>query len=544
MVWEGDSTSKKSLSHKANRNKAAKMIQERRISADPQQAEEVQKFVKRRPNIEVMWNSNTGFLRALGGEISDPELPGLAEMTFQAAGDYFLLRNSSVFGVEKDLKNFSRTDQFSLDTLEAVRYQQTIQGFKVYGAGLTLCLDNMRKVRIVVADTIIHSDIKSEDKVRSLKEAKDVAINDLGKDIVLRDGIVNETVFYPSEKEYVKSYHLTIPSDEPLGDWDYFIDASSLDILDSFNSLRFATTNILFGPRGKVFMENPDKSTVLDNVILRDVNHPYLSLDGKNVRVLNDDGPEATTTAANGYKFYFPENDTHFDEVQLYYAMERTTEYLFRLGFRGFTRLGRNGVLTGNVHVGTNFDNAFYSPATGQVSFGDGSYPSPGGFKDLSKEIDVVTHEMGHAVIDEYAPGISGADAFAYHEGQADYFACSMTNDHFLGEYVTPGAGSLRDTINNEKYPGAGGPHSRGRIWSGACWNLRTKLNEYVQYNELGYFIADFLIFYGLLLITPGSTPTFKSIKDNILLVDQVLCNQEYRQAIKDAYEVQKNIPV
>jgi hypothetical protein len=124
LVWEEVAQLKKSLSHKANRNKAAKMIQEKRISADPQQAEEVQKFVKRRPNIEVMWNDNTGFLRALGGEILDPESPELAELTFQAAGHYFLLRNSSIFGVEKDLKNFSRIDRFSLDTLEAVRYQQ------------------------------------------------------------------------------------------------------------------------------------------------------------------------------------------------------------------------------------------------------------------------------------------------------------------------------------------------------------------------------------------------------------------------------------
>jgi hypothetical protein len=244
--------------------------------------------------------------------------------------------------------------------------------------------------------------------------------------------------------------------------------------------------------------------------MLGNLKSPYNKLDGTHVKVENEDGPEAI--AASDLKFYYtPDTNTHFDEVNCYHAVDRVYRCFKDLGFRGFTvnnPYGKaatpRGQICANVHVGTNFDNAFYRPATGEIYFGDASHPTnPSGLRDLAKESDVIFHEFGHAVLDEVRPGIGGTDGAALHEAYADYFACSFTNppEPELGKYVRPGPGMIRNLNNTNKYPGAPTqPHTRGLVWGGACWDLRKKV---------GGEAADYLIFGSLLFITT-TAPTFK----------------------------------
>ena len=131
-----------------------------------------------------------------------------------------------------------------------------------------------------------------------------------------------------------------------------------------------------------------------------------------------------------------------------------------------------------------------------------------------------------------------GSEGLALHEGYSDYFACSLTDDPDLGEYVIPAperAGVIRNCDNNLRYPDAPiEPHARGRVWAGACWDLR---------KEIGQEVADFLIF-GSILIFGTTSPTFKYAKDLLLLIDQYWCGSEYQATIKRIFETERGIPV
>jgi hypothetical protein len=291
-----------------------------------------------------------------------------------------------------------------------------------------------------------------------------------------------------------------------------------------------------------VYLQNPEDTPKITGM-LRNLKSPYNRLNGTYVKVENEDGAEAV--AAAGLKFYYADNNTHFDEVNCYHAVDKVYRYFKDLGFRGFTvnnvygkAATPKGQIRANVHVGSNFDNAFYDPATGEIYFGDGSHPgNPNGLRDLAKESDVIFHEFGHAVLDELRPGISGIDGRALHEAYADYFACSFTNppEPQLGEYVKPGSGMIRNLNNTNTYPGAPtAPHTRGLVWGGACWDLRKKV---------GGEVADYLIFGSLLLITT-TAPTYKYAKDKILAIDAAYCGGEYNAIIKNIFETQRGIPV
>ena len=524
------------ITHKANRNLIDKQL---RISKPKEKFESsFAAFSEKRPNSEVEWSTRSGSPRAIQGTLSKP-LPGTPSDVSRG----FLVENRDLFGIQEDMRDLKEVDQIEWGGFQHVRYQQIYKGIPVFGGELLVASDASNIVRLTAGSYFSDLEIAEEKKAVSKKKAIETAMNDLGKDSRLRGEVTGDVVWYPTSRGFAKVYHLLIPAVNPLGDWRYAINVETQGIEDSYNELRFATPIpmpmpmptpipmiVRKGTRGKVYLENPHESVNLTTVMYRNLPFPYKYLAGTYTKILNEDAPEAVASSTG--TFYYDPGNTHFDEAQMYYAVEKAYAYFSSLEFRGFTTKGRNGKMTSTVHVGNNYDNAYYSGSTGHIYFGDGSGP-PSGLEDLSKELDVVIHEFTHAVIDEYHPGINGSDGGALHEGTADYFACSLTNDSVLGEYVSPGPGGIRDANNTEKYPGSGGVHNRGKIWSGACWDLR---------KELGQSVADYLVF-GSMLLWP-TTPTFKNAKDYLLSVDSTHCGGEYKNTIKKIFETERLIPV
>jgi len=527
------------LEHKANRNLIDKQLRMPKPRAKSKAS--FTEFSARRPGAEVLWSSRTGTPRAIQGVLSAP-LSGTSSDVSRS----FLVENRDLFGMPEDLSDLVEVDYIQWGGVRYVKYNQTYQGIPVFGGEMHVASDPSNVVRLVTGAYYPEMEIAEEKRIVSKKAAIETALKDL-ESVELRGEVTGEVLWYPTARGFVKVYHLLIPTTKPLGDWRYAINVETGKIEDSYNEMRFRFPPripplppipppilIRRGTRGKIYLENPDESTYLTTVMFRNMTLPYKTLDGVYTKVLNEDGPEAIASPAGA--FYYAPTDTHFDEAQMYYAVERTYAYFRGLEFRGFTTKGRGGKITANVHVGTKYSNAYYSPGTGQIYFGDGSYP-PTGLNDLSKEVDVVAHEFTHALIDEYRPGINGIDGMALHEGTADYFACSLTNDSVLGEYVLPGPGGIRDANNTDKYPGPPPApplesHERGKSWAGACWSLR---------KELGQEVADYLIF-GSVLLWP-ITPSFKNAKDCILSVDSLHCGGEYSGTIKKIFETERNIP-
>ncbi|RJQ19865.1 MAG: hypothetical protein C4560_05685 [Nitrospiraceae bacterium] len=526
-----------SLKGRANRNNIDRLIgvapkstpKKVKVSSDIMNAGK--EFQGKRPGSIIEWNDMTGTPKWLKGDLSVP-----SGGTASEAGRNFLIDNHELMGVSEDLKNIYETDTFEWGGMRHVRYRQNFENIPVFGGELLISMEQNNKVRMVAGDIFRKISFRPEREPISVKEAIRVAMEDLGKDNSLRGRISHETVLYPVDANgFAKVYHLTIPMRTPIGDWDYFIDIQSGEIVDSFNSMRF-----YFAARARVYPENPE-DTALATHVLRNLKWPYKKLEGLYCRVFNEDGPEAM--AGGNYRFDFPPENTHFDESQVYFAADDAYAYFRGRGFRGFTvnnpyGKSHDGQLGANVHVGTRYDNAFYSPVTGMIYFGDGSYEyARSGFRDMAKEVDIVVHEFTHAVIDEYRPGIAGIDGGALHEGYADYFACSLMNEPEIGEYVAPEQemkGIVRTCDNSDRYPASPyEPHARGKVWAGACWDLR---------KELGQEVTDYLIF-GSIIYLPR-VPSFRDAKNALLIIDDLYCGREYRSIITNIFENQRGIPV
>ena len=524
-----------SLRHHANRNRIDSLLSDTVIQPVAFASRESKALLEKRPGTSVKWNTMTGTPSWIEGKLS-------MSMAGNAAGvtQSFLMENPAALGLsEEDAEELTEIDSFEWSGLEFIRLQQNHQGLPVFGASVLVGVDEKKQVRMVTSGLRPEISVKRSEKTISLKDARQIAKTDLGEAAELRGHITHKTVLYPTKQGHVETYHLTVPAENPLGDWEYYINTENGEIVDSYNSMMFHSH--YFAPRARVYPENPE-DTALKTVMLRDIKSPYKKLDGYYCKVVNEDAPEAMV--GSNYRFDFPPENTHFDECQVYYAVDKVYQYFLDLGFRGFkvnNTYGKanNGQLAANVHIGTNFDNAYYSTATGQIYFGDGSYPGDvHGLNDLAKEVDVVAHEFTHAVIDEYRPGMFGSDGAALHEGYSDYFAASFTNDSQIGEYVIPApeaAGVIRNCDNNLRYPDAPTqPHARGRVLAGACWDFR---------KEIGQEVSDFLVFGSVLLLSTTS-PTFKYAKDMLLLIDKYWCGSEYKATIKRIFETERGIPV
>lgn len=66
--------------------------------------------------------------------------------------------------------------------------------------------------------------------------------------------------------------------------------------------------------------------------------------------------------------FMFAADNTHFDEVNAYYHVNKIHDYFKNLGFSALDK-----PLPVVVHYGDSFDNAFFSPEEGKLYFGDGN---------------------------------------------------------------------------------------------------------------------------------------------------------------------------
>ncbi len=205
--------------------------------------------------------------------------------------------------------------------------------------------------------------------------------------------------------------------------------------------------------------------------------------------------------------------DDPFAEVNLYYHVDRVDSYFRDVHVH---EPGRTLIVVSNYTEtpDTPYNNAFsseLSPTEHGLFFGQGSNV------DFAYDGDVVYHEFTHFVIDEvthmgyletlfdeqgmhFAPG-------GLHEGLADYFSGTLTDDPIMGDYSL--GDRARTLVNDLRCPDDvyGEPHEDGRIIGGVTWEIRTVLDA----SDL----ADSLIYGALTLLS--SLATWQDFNDALL---------------------------
>jgi hypothetical protein len=157
------------------------------------------------------------------------------------------------------------------------------------------------------------------------------------------------------------------------------------------------------------------------------------------------------------------------------------------------------------------YANAFWDGQ--RMGFGNGA----GSFQNFGLFADVIYHEYTHAITDHmYRPGggLQGAIGGAIHEALSDYFACTLTDEPLVGEYLSGGPDYLRNLDNALIWPDDRDPgdeeHANGEILGGALWHVRERL---------GAAVADRVIHFARQLYPRD----FEAYLEAILLQDDLL---------------------
>jgi subtilisin-like proprotein convertase family protein len=277
--------------------------------------------------------------------------------------------------------------------------------------------------------------------------------------------------------------------------------------------------------------------------------NPTGMLAGPNVQIVDTDNP-VTPHADPSQSLLFDRSQPQFEEVNVYFHIDRSQRYMQSLGYTGVRRVV-GYALPVDPHSLSGADNSLYVgsavvPGQGKLYFGDGGV-------DDAEDSDIVLHEFFHSVQDWIAPsaffGISSSQSRAMGEGFSDYWAYSSNYEPGLGTGRDPyclaewdarcggddssqecgypvGADCLRrvdstKTMNDFLNAGTSGTeHKNGEIWSSA---LREIFDALVLRHGVtaGRRAADTLVLESM--FGAPSDPSYAVIARKLLDADRIL---------------------
>lgn len=469
-------------------------------------------------SVKIRWNSRTGAVHSVRGLLTESQTGSAQDIA-----DRFLAENRELFGLTADRSEMHLASVEEQQGIKHVKYQQRYQGLQVVGTELTVHIDQTNRVQMVNGNYF--PDMQVDMAVSAIAEntAVDTALQAIQTDE--RPEAQTRLVIFPHGDRYVQAYQVTFKTQNPLGDWVFFVDVSTGTVLDGYNAIYFATGT------GNLYNSNPARDDKVVTAKLSDLNGTA-SLTGTYFSVRNaEKGAEnAVPTGPGSCDFLYTDpSNPHFDEVMAYYHLSKVAEF-----FRNLGHTKHAAPMTVHVHVpdpnngNPNFDNAYYSPFDNAVYFGHGE-----SLNDLAKEAAVIYHEYTHSVVHAIQPFLGTQEASALHEGYADYFACSLTSDPKIGEFVVGQLEKefLRDLRNTKTYEDYTGKdvHADGEIWGSTCWEI---------HETLGRHAADVLIYQSLWYLPQNAT--FVDAYDAIVQADAILFDSEHLEELEQIFTEKK----
>jgi hypothetical protein len=350
---------------------------------------------------------------------------------------------------------------------------------------------------------------KTKKKAITIDRAREIArrsVERAGQQSTLVD---HEEIWFPLRSRLRLAHKFRFRTRHPHHEWILYVDAVTGKILSKYDNL--AAVN----GRARVFDPNPVvalgdwkpllhgervvrrvPSSTYEDVLLRDIGRSGV-LSGPRV-----------TTRLTGQRLRRPRRDFHlashqhgFEEVMVYFHLERAIRYVESLGYRG-TRAIFLQPLPVNA-CATRDDNSFYMPGEKSLGFGTGAV-------DDAEDGETILHEFGHAIQDAICPDFGQSlEAAAMGEGFGDYFAASF----FAAKKVANGAGALLPavmtwdgilfgeddetrppcvrrvdsslTFESFNHSSTADEHDNGEIWSATLWDI---------WQRVGRAVADSII--------------------------------------------------
>ena len=369
----------------------------------------------------------------------------------------FFNDNKTKFGVESAENEFvevtAKDDNLGF---KHIKVQQMVKGIPVYGNDYIVHFDKESKVYAVNGSFDPQARKTKVDKNKFIKEGKAV---DIAKAQVKFDALDNEPAaklyLYNKDNAYIPVYEVRLNFIYPEpGDWHIFVNAFDGSIVHKYNRIASAAvTGSGVGVLGDTKALNLNSVTVTSR---KTTQTQYQLVDNTRLAAIT------TYTAANGTRL--PGSIVYGTTLTINDAAAVDAHYYAGVVYDYYkAKFGRNGLNNANmamkstVHYSRNYVNAFWNGT--QMVYGDGD-----GVQSvaLSGGLDVIAHEMTHAVDEYEANLVYENQPGALNESMSDvfgtlveFYAQSSKADYLIGEDIwTPktSGDALRSMADPAKY--------------------------------------------------------------------------------------------
>ncbi len=340
--------------------------------------------------MQITWDHKVSVPTRLQGKLSEPIQAEAPEIAMQ-----FFSTNQTLFSMTDPAQELevikTRTDNRGW---KHVRMQQKYKSLRVEGKTYLVHINPEQEVRMVNGNYLPQIQVDTTPAIDSTTAIAN-AHSDLNPQQDLTMAPQAELVIYQFNDQTYLAWKTNLVCEQPMGEFVYYIDAASGDVINTYNNLQHTLDRQTY---------DTGNSTALPGTLSRS----------------ESDGPsgDATLDAAHDnagtvYNFYFNQygRDSYDDG---------------------------GATIVSTVHYDQNYNNAFWSPMRQQMVYGDGDGTTFGPF---SEALDIVAHELTHAVTEKESDLVYQYQSGALNESLSDIFAALVdADDWMIGEdSYTPG---------------------------------------------------------------------------------------------------------
>ncbi|UCH94294.1 MAG: PepSY domain-containing protein [Candidatus Aminicenantes bacterium] len=189
---------------------------------------------KKDPTLKIRWDKNTGVPTRLAGKLSDRVEADAKEIALR-----FFRDNKALFKITDPRKEIYVT-AINKDARKwnHVKLQQVYKSLPVEGKTIVVHINDNNEIRVVSGHYMPGISLNTTPTVASPK-AIAVAKKDLDPKKEITEIPKAQLVIYPYKNKSYLTWKILLVSTSPLGEFIYYVDARTGDVIYRYNNLKF-----------------------------------------------------------------------------------------------------------------------------------------------------------------------------------------------------------------------------------------------------------------------------------------------------------------